>query len=96
MNWDVGFVTYTMQEIGVPLPRLLEVYDQLFKARVRKIVTHRTKRKKKGGGEGENCLQLLSEFLAGKVNKCKIGIYLSINFIAFFTLRLLLLFFFSC
>ncbi|XP_071430492.1 putative uncharacterized protein DDB_G0274435 isoform X2 [Pithys albifrons albifrons] len=23
-----------MQEIGVPLPRLLEVYDQLFKARV--------------------------------------------------------------
>ncbi|XP_060092043.1 nuclear pore complex protein Nup155 [Heteronotia binoei] len=32
-NWDVGFVTYTMQEIGVPLPRLLEVYDQLFKAR---------------------------------------------------------------
>ena len=35
LNWDVGFVTYTMQEIGVPLPRLLEVYDQLFKARVR-------------------------------------------------------------
>lgn len=34
LNWDVGFVTYTMQEIGVPLPRLLEVYDQLFKARV--------------------------------------------------------------
>ncbi|NXL32095.1 NU155 protein, partial [Glaucidium brasilianum] len=33
LNWDVGFVTYTMQEIGVPLPRLLEVYDQLFKAR---------------------------------------------------------------
>ncbi|KAJ7399498.1 hypothetical protein BTVI_114420 [Pitangus sulphuratus] len=33
LNWDVGFVTYTMQEIGVSLPRLLEVYDQLFKAR---------------------------------------------------------------
>ncbi|XP_066473036.1 nuclear pore complex protein Nup155 isoform X2 [Tiliqua scincoides] len=33
LNWDIGFVTYTMQEIGVPLPRLLEVYDQLFKAR---------------------------------------------------------------
>uniref|UniRef100_A0A8C4K5V0 Nuclear pore complex protein Nup155 n=1 Tax=Dromaius novaehollandiae TaxID=8790 RepID=A0A8C4K5V0_DRONO len=33
LNWDVGFVTYTMQEMGVPLPRLLEVYDQLFKAR---------------------------------------------------------------
>ncbi|KFP73285.1 Nuclear pore complex protein Nup155, partial [Acanthisitta chloris] len=33
LNWHVGFVTYTMQEIGVPLPRLLEVYDQLFKAR---------------------------------------------------------------
>ncbi|NXJ15091.1 NU155 protein, partial [Odontophorus gujanensis] len=32
LNWGVGFVTYTMQEIGVPLPRLLEVYDQLFKA----------------------------------------------------------------
>lgn len=40
LNWDAGFVTYTMQEIGVPLPRLLEVYDQLFKARVRKIATH--------------------------------------------------------
>lgn len=34
LNWDVGFVTFTMQEIGVQLPRLLEVYDQLFKARV--------------------------------------------------------------
>ncbi|NXG52616.1 NU155 protein, partial [Psilopogon haemacephalus] len=33
LNWDVGFVTHTMQEIAVPLPRLLEVYDQLFKAR---------------------------------------------------------------
>ncbi|NXF88358.1 NU155 protein, partial [Eubucco bourcierii] len=33
LNWDIGFVTHTMQEIGVPLPRLLEVYDQLFKAR---------------------------------------------------------------
>ncbi|XP_009707676.1 PREDICTED: nuclear pore complex protein Nup155 isoform X2 [Cariama cristata] len=33
LNWDVAFVTYTMQEIGVLLPRLLEVYDQLFKAR---------------------------------------------------------------
>ncbi|KAM6303695.1 nuclear pore complex protein Nup155 isoform 2-T2 [Podargus strigoides] len=33
LNWDVGFVTYTMQEMGVPLPRLFEVYDQLFKAR---------------------------------------------------------------
>ncbi|KAM9820794.1 nuclear pore complex protein Nup155 [Neosynchiropus ocellatus] len=32
-NWDVGFVTATMQEIGVQLPRLLEVYDQLFKTR---------------------------------------------------------------
>ncbi|XP_049594009.1 nuclear pore complex protein Nup155 [Syngnathus scovelli] len=33
LNWDVGFVTSTMQEIGVQLPRLLEVYDQLFKTR---------------------------------------------------------------
>ncbi|KAI5099666.1 nuclear pore complex protein Nup155 [Silurus meridionalis] len=33
LNWDVGFVTVTMQEIGIQLPRLLEVYDQLFKAR---------------------------------------------------------------
>ncbi|XP_061590072.1 nuclear pore complex protein Nup155 isoform X2 [Cololabis saira] len=33
LNWDVGFVTTTMQEIGVQLPRLLEVYDQLFKTR---------------------------------------------------------------
>lgn len=52
LNWDVGFVTYTMQEIGVPLPRLLEVYDQLFKARVRKITTQKKKEKKNGGGEG--------------------------------------------
>lgn len=35
LHWDVGFVTVTMQEIGVQLPRLLEVYDQLFKTRVR-------------------------------------------------------------
>lgn len=34
LNWDVGFVTCTMLEIGVQLPRLLEVYDQLFKSRV--------------------------------------------------------------
>uniref|UniRef100_A0A4X2JYW2 Nucleoporin 155 n=1 Tax=Vombatus ursinus TaxID=29139 RepID=A0A4X2JYW2_VOMUR len=33
LNWDVGFVIQTMHEIGVPLPRLLEVYDQLFKSR---------------------------------------------------------------
>uniref|UniRef100_A0A3B3YKM1 Nuclear pore complex protein Nup155 n=1 Tax=Poecilia mexicana TaxID=48701 RepID=A0A3B3YKM1_9TELE len=33
LNWDVGFVTFTMLEIGVQLPRLLEVYDQLFKSR---------------------------------------------------------------
>lgn len=33
LDWDVGFVTCTMQEIGVQLPRLLEVYDQLFKTR---------------------------------------------------------------
>ncbi|XP_016886592.2 nuclear pore complex protein Nup155-like [Cynoglossus semilaevis] len=33
LNWDVGFVAFTMQEIGVQLPRLLEVYDQLFKTR---------------------------------------------------------------
>ncbi|XP_055087644.1 nuclear pore complex protein Nup155 [Periophthalmus magnuspinnatus] len=33
LNWDVGFVTSTMLEIGVQLPRLLEVYDQLFKTR---------------------------------------------------------------
>ncbi|XP_053267515.1 nuclear pore complex protein Nup155 isoform X1 [Pleuronectes platessa] len=32
-HWDVGFVAATMQEIGVQLPRLLEVYDQLFKTR---------------------------------------------------------------
>ena len=34
LGWDVGFVTFTMLEIGVQLPRLLEVYDQLFKTRV--------------------------------------------------------------
>ncbi|XP_028318058.1 nuclear pore complex protein Nup155-like [Gouania willdenowi] len=33
LHWDIGFVTSTMQEIGVQLPRLLEVYDQLFKTR---------------------------------------------------------------
>lgn len=33
LNWDVGFVTCTMLEIGIQLPRLLEVYDQLFKTR---------------------------------------------------------------
>uniref|UniRef100_A0A3B3CZA3 Nuclear pore complex protein Nup155 n=1 Tax=Oryzias melastigma TaxID=30732 RepID=A0A3B3CZA3_ORYME len=33
LKWDVGFVTSTMLEIGVQLPRLLEVYDQLFKTR---------------------------------------------------------------
>uniref|UniRef100_A0A667FWK5 Nucleoporin 155 n=1 Tax=Lynx canadensis TaxID=61383 RepID=A0A667FWK5_LYNCA len=33
LNWDVGFVIQTMNEIGVPLPRLLEVYDHLFKSR---------------------------------------------------------------
>lgn len=37
LNWDVGFVTFTMQEIGVQLPRMLEVYDQLFKTRVREL-----------------------------------------------------------
>lgn len=37
LNWDVGFVTSTMQEIGVQLPRLLGVYDQLFKTRVRSL-----------------------------------------------------------
>ncbi|XP_034458801.1 nuclear pore complex protein Nup155 isoform X2 [Hippoglossus hippoglossus] len=30
-HWDVGFVASTMQEIGVQLPCLLEVYDKLFK-----------------------------------------------------------------
>ncbi|KAK1345362.1 hypothetical protein QTO34_014073 [Cnephaeus nilssonii] len=33
LSWDVGFVIQTMNEIGVPLPRLLEVYDHLFKSR---------------------------------------------------------------
>ncbi|XP_038599878.1 nuclear pore complex protein Nup155 isoform X2 [Tachyglossus aculeatus] len=33
LNWEVGFVIRAMREIGVPLPRLLEVYDQLFKSR---------------------------------------------------------------
>ncbi|KAM8961578.1 nuclear pore complex protein Nup155 [Pelodytes ibericus] len=33
LNWDVGFVTYTMQGIDVSIPKLLEVYDHLFKAR---------------------------------------------------------------
>ncbi|KAM9329214.1 nuclear pore complex protein Nup155 [Gastrophryne carolinensis] len=33
LNWDVGFVTKTMLQIDVPIPRLLEVYDHLFKAR---------------------------------------------------------------
>ena len=39
LNWDVGFVIQTMHEIGVPLPRLLEVYDHLFKSRVRRILS---------------------------------------------------------
>lgn len=38
LNWDVGFVTATMLEIGVQLPRLLEVYDQLFKTRVHALL----------------------------------------------------------
>lgn len=46
LNWDVGFVTSTMQEIGVQLPRLLEVYDQLFKARVRERDRFSKKKKK--------------------------------------------------
>ncbi|KAM5193375.1 nuclear pore complex protein Nup155 [Mantella aurantiaca] len=33
LHWDVGYVTKTMQEIDVTIPRLLEVYDHLFKAR---------------------------------------------------------------
>ncbi|TRY66457.1 hypothetical protein DNTS_035000 [Danionella cerebrum] len=33
LGWDVGFVIFTLQEIGVQLPRLLDVYDQLFKSR---------------------------------------------------------------
>ncbi|XP_048876664.1 nuclear pore complex protein Nup155 [Brienomyrus brachyistius] len=33
LHWDVGFTTSTMLEMGVQLPRLLEVYDQLFKTR---------------------------------------------------------------
>ncbi|XP_075040329.1 nuclear pore complex protein Nup155 [Mixophyes fleayi] len=33
LNWDIGFVTQTMQEIDVPVTKLLEVYDHLFKAR---------------------------------------------------------------
>ncbi|XP_072448887.1 nuclear pore complex protein Nup155 isoform X2 [Chiloscyllium punctatum] len=33
LNWDTGFVTFTMQEIGISLPRLLQVYNQLFKTR---------------------------------------------------------------
>ncbi|XP_039606595.1 nuclear pore complex protein Nup155 [Polypterus senegalus] len=32
-NWDVSFVTCTMREIGIPLPKLLDVYDHLFKTR---------------------------------------------------------------
>ncbi|XP_056402290.1 nuclear pore complex protein Nup155 isoform X2 [Hyla sarda] len=32
-NWDVGFVSQTMQEIDVSVPKLLEVYDHLFKER---------------------------------------------------------------
>ncbi|CAL9683382.1 unnamed protein product [Knipowitschia caucasica] len=33
LQWDVGFVSRTLLEIGVQLPRLFEVYDQLFKTR---------------------------------------------------------------
>eukprot|EP00061_Rhincodon_typus_P013386 g39726.t1 len=33
LSWDTGFVTFTMQEIGISLPRLLQVYNQLFKTR---------------------------------------------------------------
>ena len=35
LQWDVGFVIVTTLEIGVQLQRLLDVYDQLFKTRVR-------------------------------------------------------------
>ncbi|ELW53479.1 Nuclear pore complex protein Nup155 [Tupaia chinensis] len=38
LNWDVGFVIQTMHEIGMPLPRLLEVYDHLFKSRENEAV----------------------------------------------------------
>uniref|UniRef100_A0A8C8GPQ0 Nuclear pore complex protein Nup155 n=1 Tax=Oncorhynchus tshawytscha TaxID=74940 RepID=A0A8C8GPQ0_ONCTS len=40
LNWDVSFVTFTMQEIGLQLPCLLEVYDQLFKTRRLKKPLH--------------------------------------------------------
>lgn len=33
LDWRVGFVTSLMQEIGVSVPELLEVYDHLFKIR---------------------------------------------------------------
>ncbi|XP_073400058.1 nuclear pore complex protein Nup155 isoform X1 [Dendrobates tinctorius] len=33
LNWDVGFVSQTMQEIDVSVYKLLEVYDHLFKER---------------------------------------------------------------
>ncbi|XP_071991346.1 nuclear pore complex protein Nup155-like [Engystomops pustulosus] len=33
LNWDVGFVSQTMQEIDLSVPKLLEVYDHLFKER---------------------------------------------------------------
>lgn len=46
LHWDVGFVTSTMQEIGVQLPRLLEVYDQLFKTRVQCITVSVLEEKK--------------------------------------------------
>ncbi|XP_044151545.1 nuclear pore complex protein Nup155 [Bufo gargarizans] len=33
LNWNIGFVSQTMQEIDVSVPKLLEVYDHLFKER---------------------------------------------------------------
>lgn len=61
LHWDVGFVTVTMQEIGVQLPRLLEVYDQLFKTRVRACARTHTH---------SSCLAVFSQFVSDSALSC--------------------------
>ncbi|ERE82523.1 Nucleoporin [Cricetulus griseus] len=75
LNWDVGFVIQTMNEIGVPLPRLLEVYDQLFKSRIRlEVLTSTSIKQKKPWprvswlGQENEAVFLLDEKFINEIN----------------------------
>jgi len=35
---DAGFVFHSMMDVGITLPRLLDIYDHLFKSRVRSVL----------------------------------------------------------